>query len=139
MQAVVTSEFISSLSWCSAKSVLAAGTNLGNVIMWKHSSVTDTKEVGPDTEESWSQEPPSQVGMAVKHLSWGSNYNLLVVNTVREVFILREHQISAHFNDNVTAIQTSPTKISVYLDSEKLDTSNVSLLVSDIQVSCHLS
>ena len=132
------SEFISSLAWCSAKSVLAAGTNLGNIIMWKHSPMADTssKEIGagPDTEESWLQEPPSQVGMAVKQLSWGSNYNLLVVNTVREAFILREHQISAHFNDNVTAIQTSPTKISVYLDSEKLDPNNVSLLVSDIQV-----
>ena len=44
------------------------------------------------------QEPPSQVGLAVKQLAWGTNYNLLAVNTVREVFVLREHQISAHYN-----------------------------------------
>ena len=31
----------------------------------------------------------TRVGLAVKLLCWGSNYNLLGVNTVREVFILR--------------------------------------------------
>ena len=59
------SEFISSLSWCSAKSVLAAGTNLGNIIMWRHSSLADTKEIGPDNEESWQQEPTSQVSVVM--------------------------------------------------------------------------
>ena len=51
------------------------------------------------------------------------------MNTVREVFILREHEISAHYNDNVTAIQTSPTKINVYLDNDD----SLSVLTSDIQ------
>ena len=48
---------------------------------------------------------------------------------MREVFILREHEISAHYNDNVTAIQTSPTKINVYLDNDD----SLSVLTSDIQ------
>ena len=68
---------------------MAAGTNLGNIIMWKHGDL-----VGSDPEDSWVQEPVGRVGMAVKSLSWGTNYNLLVVNTVREVFILREHQVT---------------------------------------------
>ena len=101
------------------------------------------------------QEPPSQVGLAVKQLAWGTNYNLLAVNTVREVFVLREHQISAHYNQvthrltypseasityhsargqEVAAVQTSPTRISVYLDSDKLDPESVSVLTADIQV-----
>ena len=74
------------------------------------------------------------MGLAVKQLTWGSQYHLLGVNTVREVFILREHQISAHYNDTITAIQTSPTKISVFLDSEKQDQDSVSVLTSDIQL-----
>ena len=118
-------EFISGLAFGSGKSTLAAGTNLGNIIMWKHQDL-----VGGEPEDSWVQEPVGRVGMAVKHLSWGTNYNLLVVNSVREVFILREHQISAHYNDNITAVQVSPTKINVYLD----DKDEASVLVADIQV-----
>ena len=120
------SEFISSLAWCEAKSSLAAGTNLGNILMWRHViSEADTEE-----ENTWHQEPVSRVGLAVKQLSWGSHYNLLSVNTVREVFILREHQISAHHNNSVAAVQTSPTQVSVYLEN----TSTASTLSSDIQV-----
>ena len=131
------SEFISSLSWCPAKSTLAAGTNLGNIVMWRHvTREADTWE--RDNETSWQQEPVSRVGLAVKYLGWGSHYNLLAVNTVREVFILREHQISAHHNDGVTAVQISPTRINVYLESDKQpvegESSNVSILTSDIQV-----
>ena len=118
-------EFISGLAFGSGKSTLAAGTNLGNIIMWRHQDLA-----GGEPEESWVQEPVGRVGMAVKQLSWGTNYNLLVVNSVREVFILREHQISAHYNDSITAVQVSPTKINVYLD----DKEEASVLVADIQV-----
>ena len=85
------SEFISSLAWCEAKSSLAAGTNLGNIVMWRHViSEADTEE-----ENTWHQEPVSRVGLAVKQLSWGSHYNLLSVNTVREVSIYLENTSTA--------------------------------------------
>ena len=34
----------------------------------------------------------------------------------------------------MAAVQTSPTRISVYLDSDKLDPESVSVLTADIQV-----
>ena len=58
-------EFISGLAFGGGKSTLAAGTNLGNIIMWRHSSMADTKEIGPDSEESWQQEPTSQVSVVI--------------------------------------------------------------------------
>ena len=67
----------------------------------------------------------------MKKLTWGTNYNLLQVNTVREVFILREHQISANYNEDVIAVQTSPTNINVYLDN---DIQSPAVLTSEIQV-----
>ena len=121
------SEFLSSLAYCSAKSTLAAGTNLGNILLWRHRDLQPSD--GASQEAAWTQEPLARVGLAVKQLCWGSNYNLLGVNTVREVFILREHQISAHHNMGVTAVQTSPTQLSVEMENDQ--TSN---LTTDIQV-----
>ena len=45
------SESISSLSWCGAKSTLAAGTNLGNIVLWKHENM----DIGQDSEDTWHQ------------------------------------------------------------------------------------
>ena len=45
-------------------------------------------------EAGWTAAPAARVGLAVKQLSWGSHHGLLGVNTVREVFILREHQVT---------------------------------------------
>ena len=51
------------------------------------------------------------------------------MNTVREVFILREHQILAHHAMGVTAVQTSPTQLAVELEGDQR-----SSLTTDIQV-----
>ncbi|XP_023345784.1 intraflagellar transport protein 140 homolog [Eurytemora carolleeae] len=120
------SEFITSLGYCSAKSTLAAGTSLGNILMWKCNN--SNTSLSTSQESSWIAEPMARVGFAVKHLSWGSNYNLLGVNCVREVFILREHEVSVHYNQDVCAVQVSPTNLTVMLGEKKAS------LVSDIQI-----
>ena len=119
------SEFLSSLAYCGPKSTLAGGTNLGNILLWRHHDLVDSRS----EERAWTQEPMARVGQAVKQLCWGSNYNLLGVNTVREVFILREHQISAHHGMGVSAVQTSPTQLAVELVEEQRGD-----LTTDIQV-----
>jgi intraflagellar transport protein 140 len=65
------SEFLSSLAFCAAKSTLAAGTNLGNILLWHHRDMLPAE--GGSQEAAWSPEPLARVGLAVKQLSWGTN------------------------------------------------------------------
>ena len=70
------SEFLSSLAYCSAKSTLAAGTNLGNILLWRHRDLQPSD--GASQEAAWTQEPLARVGLAVKQLCWHAK--CLVVN-----------------------------------------------------------
>ena len=58
------SEFISSLAWSSAKSSLAAGTNLGNIVMWRHQPDLAASDLA-DSEHAWVQEPVSRYGCQI--------------------------------------------------------------------------
>ena len=48
------SEFLSSLAFCPAKATLAAGTNLGNILLWKHH---DSLATATSQEMAWVPEP----------------------------------------------------------------------------------
>lgn len=54
-----------------------------------------------------------------KHLhgnraQWGSSLNLLAANGVSTVLILCEHVMSAHFSQQVAAVQLTPSQLSLY-------------------------
>ena len=69
--------------------------------MWKYRG--PPPEGGPDSETNWLAQNPSKVSGAVKQVTWGSQKELLAVNSVRDVFILSEQTLCAHFKDQVTS------------------------------------
>lgn len=46
---------------------------------------------------------------------WGSSLNLLAANSVTTVLILCEHVMSAHFSQQVAAVQLTPSQLSITL------------------------
>ncbi|KAJ4940251.1 hypothetical protein JOQ06_026560 [Pogonophryne albipinna] len=48
-----------------------------------------------------------------KMLQWGSNLNLLAANNSTTVLILCEHVMSAHFSQQVAAVQLTPTQLNI--------------------------
>lgn len=46
-------------------------------------------------------------------MQWGSRKNLLAVNSISSVVILSEQAMSCHFNQQVAAVQVSPSLFNV--------------------------
>ncbi len=93
-------QFITCLSYCSPKRLVAAGTNTGNIAMWRNHN----KKLF-DEEEGWRAMPNSNVGTAVRSLSWGADGDVCALNTVRQVFFLHEQDRAVAFHDGITATQ----------------------------------
>ncbi|XP_037074398.1 intraflagellar transport protein 140 homolog isoform X2 [Pollicipes pollicipes] len=113
-----------SLAFCPGKAVLAAGTSMGKVAFYKYFKVEK------DEEHNWHVQYVATVSGPAKMCRWGSTKNLLAVNTVKDVVILREHQMCTHFNDMVSAVQVSPTQLSIDIFTTKQHME----LKSDIQI-----
>uniref|UniRef100_T1IR84 Uncharacterized protein n=1 Tax=Strigamia maritima TaxID=126957 RepID=T1IR84_STRMM len=107
-------EVITSISFSTHKNTLCAGTSRGTVVLWKYlgdGSPTWRKE----SEKAWQLQSPTTVQAAIKHVAFGSDRSYLAVNTVREVYILSEQVLCAHYRDGLSAVQTSPTQLSIDL------------------------
>ncbi|XP_015230607.1 PREDICTED: intraflagellar transport protein 140 homolog [Cyprinodon variegatus] len=107
-------EIISCISYCAPKEILAAGTSHGRIAMWKmvmqHSSIGSYRA---DIKALWKLQTPTEVDGNVIQLQWGSNQNLLAANNSKTVLILCEHVMSAHFSQQVAAVQLTPTQLSI--------------------------
>ena len=80
---------------------LAGGTNMGNIALWKYSPPLGKKKV--DGEQKWKLQTPATVEGPVRQVTWGSNKDLLAVNTIANVFMLNEHVMSSSFRDQVSS------------------------------------
>jgi len=85
--------------------ILAGGTNSGDIYMWRlirdrrwDSDPTASPTEGPS---DWEPLPPCGVRSTVKQLSWGPSSAQLAVNSISNVFILREQLLSAHYKQKV--------------------------------------
>ena len=78
---------------------LAGGTNMGNIALWKYAPPIGKKKM--DGEQKWKLQTPATVEGPVRQVTWGSNKDLLAVNTIANVFMLNEHVMSASFRDQV--------------------------------------
>lgn len=94
--------------------IFCGGTNAGNLIMWK-------KE-----DEEWEVENVIPTSAPVKDLSWG--YELLVVNTLAGLYVLKQQPLAAHHNQNVTAFQV--TGSNVILLTKNLKQKNIQTTIS---------
>uniref|UniRef100_A0A3Q3S0X4 Intraflagellar transport 140 homolog (Chlamydomonas) n=1 Tax=Mastacembelus armatus TaxID=205130 RepID=A0A3Q3S0X4_9TELE len=104
-------EMINCVSYCAGKQLLTAGTNLGRIAMWR--MVVQPGSRGGDTKTQWKLQTPTEIGGNVTCLQWGSSLNLLAANNSNTALILWEHVMSAHFSQQVAAVQLTPTHLSV--------------------------
>ncbi|KAL0984320.1 hypothetical protein UPYG_G00139910 [Umbra pygmaea] len=107
-------ELLNCVSYCTAKEILAAGTSRGRIAMWRMVSQPNSR---PDTKAQWKLQTPTEVQGNVSQLQWGSSLNLLAANSLSRVLILCEHVMSAHYSQQVAAVQVSPTQLSLTMFS----------------------
>ncbi|NXP51231.1 IF140 protein, partial [Heliornis fulica] len=103
-------ECINCVSYCSAKGLLAAGTNKGRVAMWRKAAGSNQPLEG---KEKWKLQAPTELEGNVTQIEWGSRKNLLAVNVMSSVMILSEQAMLSHFHQQVAAVQVSPDLFNV--------------------------
>ncbi|XP_061850037.1 intraflagellar transport protein 140 homolog isoform X2 [Colius striatus] len=106
-------ECINCVSYCSAKGLLAAGTNKGRIAMWKKASGFDQSKRDLEGKEKWKLQAPTELEGNVTQIKWGSRKNLLAVNTISSVVILSEQTMLSHFHQQVAVVQVSPNLFNV--------------------------
>ncbi|XP_068452167.1 intraflagellar transport protein 140 homolog, partial [Clinocottus analis] len=106
-------EIINCVAYCAAKEMLTAGTSHGRIAMWK--MVVQAGGSRGDTKAQWKLQTPTEIEGNVIQLQWGSSLNLLAANNSNTVRILCEHVMSAHFSQQVAAVQLTPTQLNVTL------------------------
>uniref|UniRef100_A0A8C5AP22 Intraflagellar transport 140 homolog (Chlamydomonas) n=1 Tax=Gadus morhua TaxID=8049 RepID=A0A8C5AP22_GADMO len=107
-------ELINCVSYCK---VLAAGTSLGRVAMWR--MMLQPSNSRTESRVSWKLQTPTETEGNVTQLQWGSGLNLLAVGSVSSVLILLEHVMLSHFSQQVAAVQLAPSQLSVSLSAEE--------------------
>uniref|UniRef100_A0A667XJ74 Intraflagellar transport 140 n=1 Tax=Myripristis murdjan TaxID=586833 RepID=A0A667XJ74_9TELE len=104
-------EIINCVSYCAGKEILAAGTSHGRIAMWR--MVVQPGSNRNDTKGQWKLQTPTEIEGNVIQLRWGSSLNLLAANSSSTVLILCEHVMSAHFSQQVAAVQVTPSQLSI--------------------------
>ncbi|XP_010159842.1 PREDICTED: intraflagellar transport protein 140 homolog, partial [Eurypyga helias] len=106
-------ECINCISYCSAKGLLAAGTNKGRIAMWRKAAGSDQSIRALEGKEKWKLQAPTELEGNVTQIKWGSRKNLLAVNIISSVVILSEQAMSSHFHQQVAVVQVSPNLFNV--------------------------
>ncbi|XP_023147519.2 intraflagellar transport protein 140 homolog isoform X1 [Amphiprion ocellaris] len=104
-------EMINCISYCAGKEILAAGTTHGRIAMWR--MVVQPGSSRGDNKAEWKLQTPTEIEGNVTQLQWGSSLNLLAANNSNTVLILCEHVMSAHFSQQVAAVQLTPVQLSI--------------------------
>ena len=127
----LSSEVISSMSFCTDKNILAAGTNAGTVLMWRYPN-----HVLRPTDTDWKALPKVAIGPTIRTLLWGGgSQGYLAINCVRQVFILTEQDIAVGYCDGVSATQTSnPSQVLVKFHSNKNNSTAEMTTKLDLQI-----
>jgi intraflagellar transport protein 140 len=107
-------ESILSISYSAAIGIIAAGTDKGNIAMWKFSGNNTSNHLAPtnDPENSWQLMHAKQLqNSPISRVKFGSNLNLLCANMITDAYILNEQKMSSDFRDGLAAVQLGPTII----------------------------
>ncbi|XP_044834837.1 intraflagellar transport protein 140 homolog isoform X3 [Mauremys mutica] len=106
-------ECVNSVSYCTAKGLLAAGTNKGRIAMWRKASVSNQSTRALEGKDRWKLQTPTELEGNITQIKWGSRKNLLAVNNMSSVVILSEQAMSSHFHQQVAVVQVSPNLLNV--------------------------
>ena len=94
-----SSESILSVTYSAAKGIIAAGTDKGNIAMWKF---MQSKVKSGEPEASWQlMHAKFLQSFPIKKLKFGTNLNLLCANLETDAYILSEQKMSSDFRDGV--------------------------------------
>ncbi|XP_012866719.1 PREDICTED: intraflagellar transport protein 140 homolog [Dipodomys ordii] len=105
-------ENINCVCYCKAKGLLAAGTSKGQIAMWRKVPSLPGSH-GVEGKDAWALRTPTELEGNITQIKWGSRKNLLAVSTISSVSILSEQAMSSHFNQQVAAVQISPSLLNV--------------------------
>ncbi|XP_039346836.1 intraflagellar transport protein 140 homolog isoform X2 [Mauremys reevesii] len=106
-------ECVNSVSYCTAKGLLAAGTNKGRIAMWRKASMSNQSTRALEGKDRWKLQTPTELEGNITQIKWGSRKNLLAVNNMSSVVILSEQAMSSHFHQQVAVVQVSPNLLNV--------------------------
>ncbi|KAM7151135.1 intraflagellar transport protein 140 homolog isoform 2-T3 [Macrochelys suwanniensis] len=106
-------ECVNSVSYCTVKGLLAAGTNKGRIAMWRKASVSNQSTWALEGKDRWKRQTPTELEGNITQIKWGSRKNLLAVNNMSSVVILSEQAMSSHFHQQVAVVQVSPNLLNV--------------------------
>eukprot|EP00794_Sanderia_malayensis_P006805 gene6805-7574_t len=124
-------ESIHCLAYSPQKGILAGGTNLGRVAMWRYRiHPNDRHDERHEQQKTWELLPPCEVGYNAVDLKWGAGRGFLAVNCTSTVILLNEAIMNAHFNQQVGAVQISPSHLCV----DFFNTSSVLDIKTDIHI-----
>ncbi|XP_062330983.1 intraflagellar transport protein 140 homolog isoform X2 [Osmerus eperlanus] len=107
-------ELLNCVSYCPGKEILAAGTNRGRIALWKMLVQPNARN---DSRTQWKLQTPTELEGSISQLQWGSSLSLLAASSESSVQILCEHVMSAHFSQQVAAVQLTPSQLSLTLFS----------------------
>ncbi|NXI44534.1 IF140 protein, partial [Galbula dea] len=110
-------ECINCVSYCSAKGLLAAGTNKGRIAMWRKAAGANQSIQAMEGKEKWKLQAPTELEGNITQIKWGSQKNLLAVNNISSVVILSEQAMVSHFHQQVAVVQVTPNLFNVTLFS----------------------
>uniref|UniRef100_A0A4W3HUQ7 Intraflagellar transport 140 n=1 Tax=Callorhinchus milii TaxID=7868 RepID=A0A4W3HUQ7_CALMI len=109
----VAGESINCISYCAAKGILAAGTNKGHIAMWRKVPVSRSSVWKTEGKERWKLQTPIELEGNISQVKWGCSKNLLAVKNDSTILILSEQVMSAHFNQQVAAVQVAPNLLNL--------------------------
>lgn len=114
-------EVFTCLAYCLDNQTLCAGTNEGNLYIWKRNTsfavANKPTENGLDSlEQSWHLYNIATVRGAIKHCSWGVcdvSMPCVLVNCIANVYILKEQPLLTAYSPNIWITQKSATQLYV--------------------------
>ncbi|CAL1531559.1 unnamed protein product [Lymnaea stagnalis] len=110
-----SNETIMCLAYNKDTGMLAGGTNLGNVALWKYSPPSGGRKV--DGDEKWKLQPPATVEGPIRQIEWSNIKGLMAVNTIANVYILSEQVMNFSYKDQTAVVQYGPGALSIEMFS----------------------
>ncbi|KAI8812149.1 hypothetical protein BJ742DRAFT_706226 [Cladochytrium replicatum] len=122
---------ITSMAMNQERHIIAGGTDSGHIVMWKcHFRVKDD-EVIPE----WQAMPKLNAGGLPERISWGCSGDMLSIQKKGSIKIYDSHSTSWALCGNVSAVQTSPTKVSLVTTSKKSLEAITSIRIRGVAIS----
>ncbi|ETE71482.1 hypothetical protein L345_02700, partial [Ophiophagus hannah] len=113
-------ECIHCVSYCNAKGLLAAGTNKGQIAMWRKVPFSSPTTWSLEGKDRWKLQTPTELDGNIIQIEWSSKKNLLAVNLNNSVAILREQAMASHFHQQMAVVQVSPNLFNITSFSSKM-------------------